>query len=317
MVSAVSPPLLSVAAAATAAIAALAGMVLARGSTAVPAAAWAVAAAVAYGVESWVRARGGLEDMAAAASVRLVVVALSLCPIMALLGAKRPQHGVWQFIVATLAAVLAMPAASAALVRPGSPPDVHPLERWLVLVLAGVAGMNFLATRHAVAAGLVVGGQLLLARSFLPFGATAFPSVTTDAIAAWLVAAGAMLAAVQSWAWPIRGRARRAGSRASSSGDALAAIDAGFLPLRETLGAAWTLRIMERFNAEAASRGWPCRLHFDGVHAAGEPGDSSGDQSNEASGQEEPWQADALRTARALARRFVSPAWLARHDADR
>jgi len=296
----VSMPLVSAAAAVVVAAAALGGMGLARGSTAVPAAAWGLAAAAAHAAESWCRASGGLVEPAAAAAARLTVVALSLCPIMSLLGAKRPQHGVWQFIVATLAAVLAMPAVSAVLVRPGSLPDVHMIERWLVLVLMLVAGMNFIATRHGPAAGLVVAGQLLLARRFLPFGDAAAAltpaAMATDAVAAWLVAGGAVLAAVQSWVWPIR-------KRAIPEADPAAAIEAAFLPLRETLGAAWTLRISERFNAEAEERGWPCRLRFDGLHA-------------EAAAENRACPAEAILTARALMRRFVSPAWLARHRAD-
>jgi len=298
---AASSPILALTAAATVAGAATVGMLMARGSTAVPAAAWGVAAAAAFAAESLLNAwdRGG--DPATAACARLVVVSLSLCPILALLGAKRPQHGVWQFIVAALAAVLAMPAASAVLVRPGSSPDVHPLERWLVLVLTLAAGINFLATRHAVAAWLVVGGQLLLARSVLPFGTAGAAPGMTDTLAAWLVAGGAVLAMVQSWAWPIRTRERAA---RGDHPEATAAIDAWFLPLRETLGSAWMLRIRERFNAEAAARGWPCRLEYDGLHVADRHRCHA-------------WQADAVRMARSLVRRFVSPEWLAGHGADR
>ena len=100
-------------------------MMLVRGTTAVPAAAWAVAAWSSLAGEMLIRAGGGLVDPGTAASARLAVAAVSLCPAMSLLGAKRPQHGVWQFIVATLAFVLALPSLSALLVRPGSQPDVQ------------------------------------------------------------------------------------------------------------------------------------------------------------------------------------------------
>jgi hypothetical protein len=82
----------------------------------------------------------------------------------------------------------------------------------------------------------------------------------------------------------------------------LAALVAAYRALRETLGAAWTLRIAERFNAVAESRGWPCRLRFDGLHV-----------SDDAEGCE--WHADAIRTGRALLRRFASPDWMQRHAA--
>jgi hypothetical protein len=110
---AVDLPLVCCVAAIVAAAAACLGAFLVRGSTAVPAAAWACAAALALAAESAVRATGGLTEPAAFAAARLGVVALAMCPTMSLLGAKRPQHGVWQFIVASLAGILALPAVSA------------------------------------------------------------------------------------------------------------------------------------------------------------------------------------------------------------
>jgi hypothetical protein len=286
-------------------VAACAGAFLARGTTAVPAAWWAGGAALAFAVESAVRASGGLADPASQASARLAVAAFSLCPIMSLLGAKRPQHGVWQFIVASLAGIIALPAASAALVRPGSPPDVHALQRWFMLALVLVAAMNFAATRHGVAALVVAVGQLILIRQFMPFvDSLKQQGAALDAVAAWLVATGGIVAAGQSWLWPAQQRV--VGSELASrrgGGADLAAFDAAYLALRETLGAAWTLRIAERFNAVAESRGWPCRLRFDGLHVGGDPDDRE-------------WRGDALRTGRALLRRFVSTDWMRRHAVD-
>lgn len=275
------------------------GLVLVRGSTAMPAAAWAVTAAAAFLAEAVARAAGQLTDPATAAVVRLIVAALAVCPTMSLLGAKRPQHGVWQFIVGTLAFVLALPALSAVLVRPGSMPDVHLLQRGFFAVLVGVGWMNFVGTRHGLAATLVSAGLAGLVRGFLPGGDLEWDRGQgagdgVDAIAAGLVAAGAIVAAWQSTWSPARGR--------GSEGFA-AAIDRPFLALRETLGAAWTLRIAERFNSVAAERGWPCRLQFSGVASD--------------AGRESPagWEREAHRCFRALARRFVSEAWLARHGA--
>ena len=305
---------LSFVAALVTAVAACAGAFLARGTTAVPATWWACGAAVAFAAEMAVRWAGGLGDQAAQASVRLAVAAVSLCPIMSLLGAKRPQHGVWQFIVASLAGILALPAASAMLVRPGSPPDVHALQRWFMLVLVLVAAMNFAATRHGVAAVMVAVGQVILIRQFMPFvESVAQQGAMLDTVASWLVAGGAIIAAAESWWWPVRrlpasthavqmDRESLLVNRAGGQAD-LDAFGMAYLALRETLGAAWTLRIAERFNAEAESRGWPCRLHFDGLHVSGDTNDRE-------------WHADAVRTGRALLRRFVSPDWMRRHAAD-
>jgi hypothetical protein len=278
--------------------AAAAGGWLARGSTAVPAAAWAAAAAISLAVEMAVRALGGLTDPATAAAVRLVTVALAVCPTMSLLGAKRPQHGVWQFIVGSLAVVLVMPALSATLVRPGTLPDVHMLERGFLAVLLLVGWMNFIGTRRAVAATLVTAGQAMLSRGFLPL----VPATLADAqmplgeaVAAAAIAAGAVLAASQSASAPRRSRS--AGDETAIAARVARAYDA----IRETLGAAWTLRIAERFNVVAEERGWPCRLHFRGLDVGGDPADTA-------------WHRDAVRALRALLRRFVTDDWLDRHE---
>jgi hypothetical protein len=296
-------PLVSFGAAVLILVAAAGGGLAARGTTAVPAAAWAAAAAIVFGIEMGCRAAGLLGDPSAAAALRLVAVALSLCPTMALLGAKRPQHGVWQFIVASLAFVLAMPAVSATLVRPGTMPDVHPLQRWFMTLLVVVGWMNFAATRHGLAAALVAVGQVLLLRPFLPFAAGAAGPIT-DGAGAILAAAGAVLAVVQSAAWPAVPRSASAGWSGSglvpAAVDPVAVIGGPFVALRETLGAAWTLRIADRFNAVAETRGWPCRLRFTGLEVGGDPRDDS-------------WHRDAIRGGRALLRRFVSDDWLARH----
>lgn len=301
MVDSFNPAFVSCAAAVAVATAATVAVFLVRGSTAVPAALWAAAAAAVFGLEMAARAAGWLVDPAAIAAVRLVVVALSLCPTMAVLGAKRPQHGVWQFIVGSLAGVLVMPALSATLVRPGSMPDVHPVQRWFMPLLVVVGWMNFAATRHGVAAATVSAGQCLLLRPFLPFvepGGIMGMEVT-DALGACLVALGAVLAAGQSVGWPAGVRGRLPGKGCGLQ-PLKQEIDIPFLALRETLGAAWALRIAERFNVVAAARGWPCRLRFAGLEAGGDPDDRS-------------WQRDAVRSARALLRRFVSDAWLRRH----
>ena len=281
-----------------AAVAAAAGGWLARGSTAVPAALWAVAAAVSLALETGLRAMGGLADPATAAAARLVTVALAVCPTMSLLGAKRPQHGVWQFIVASLGVVLAMPALSATLVRPGTLPDVHMLEHGFLALLLLVGWMNFIGTRRAVAATLITAGQAVLARGFLPLVPAAVadaPLPLGEAVATAAIAAGAVFAACQSAVAAGRSRSSNAGhsitARVARAHDAL----------RETLGAAWTLRIAERFNTVAEARGWPCRLHFRGLEAGGDPADTA-------------WHRDAVRALRALLLRFVTDDWLARHQ---
>ena len=270
--------------AAVVAVAAGVGAWRVRGTTAVPAAAWAMVAATSFvGLEAWA-ARGGLAEPSAEASARLVAVALSVCPAMSLLGAKRPQHGVWQVIVASLAVVIAMPAASAAVVRPGSLPDVHLLARGFLLVLAVAGWVNFLGTGRVTAATLLTLGLLLLSRPFLPGVDTA-----GSLAASWADVLGAAAAAVGAVA-----------AMLPTKPGVDASITTPFVALRDTIGSAWSLRIAERFNATAESRGWPCRLSLAGLSAGGDPDDDG-------------WRLQADRVFESLMRRFVSRDWLRRH----
>lgn len=285
---------------------AAAGVVFVRGTTAVPAAVWGLVAWLALAAEMVLRSRGQLVEPGAVASMRLVVVALAICPAMSLLGAKRPQHGVWQFIVASLAVVLALPVGRAMVLMPGSLPAVHLIARWFMLALAIVGWMNFIATRRGVAATLITGGLLVLMRPFLPglamdtqiVGVIASPVI--DCVAVNVAAGGALLTVFQSW--------RRDGMRQAVVGSAhplAAVIDPPFLALRETLGAAWALRIAERFDQIAMARGWPCRLSFAGLRVT----ERGGRDADTAAA----WPRDAERAFTALMRRFVSTNWLRGH----
>ena len=289
------------AAGALVALAALLAARGARGSTAVPAALWGVAAGSALAFDAGLRAAGVVTQPPAAAAMRLMTTLLAIAPALAILGAKRPQHGVWQFIVAAFGFVLFLPATAMSLVRPGTVPDLHLLGRLLVAAVVLVGWMNHVATGLGPAATLVAVGVLVLGRGFLPGIDTeaAFPpsgapaaerAAGLDAVAGWLAAAGAGLGLL------LRRRRRRAPAAATFEG----VVDPVWLSLRDTVGAAWSLRIAERFDQLAAGRGWPCRLGFRGIEAGAAPGDGA-------------WQRDARRALGALFRRFADDGWLERH----
>lgn len=286
--------------AAVAALVALRALFATRGTTALPAAMWALAAASFLAFDQGLRAAGVLDQPPAAAGWRLVGVVLSVSPALSLLGAKRPQHGVWQFIVAALALVVLFPAAAGALARPGSVPEVHLLARLLVSALVALGWMNALGTGQALPASIITVGAVLLARGFLPgidsessfpprAAAAASRAALLDCLGAWTVAMGAVVALV------LRRRSPGAGGTTFAE-----RIDPAWNALRDTYGAAWSLRIAERFDQLAESRGWPCRLRLSGMQPRDAPGEG-------------PWQRDARRALEALMRRFVSGAWLARH----
>ncbi len=274
-----------------------------RGSTAVPAALWSAAASAVFAITTLQQVTED-PDIATLGIHRVVVAAFSVCPVMSLLGAKRPQHGVWQFIVATLAAVLALPAASAVLIRPGSLPDLHILGRFFLPVLVIAGWMNFVGTRRAVAATLVAIGHFGLIWPLLPGIqlADALPQATRDLAAVSCMTSGGLLALCQTlFAHSRRLSVLADGVQLSSeNAEFVRHVNACFFALRETLGAAWTLRLAERFDLMATQRGWPVQLTFHGVQLQKESQGSN-------------WQPDAARVIEALLRRFVSSSWLTRH----
>ncbi|MEO1991595.1 MAG: hypothetical protein ABGW78_06655 [Pirellulales bacterium] len=280
------------------------GVVCVRGSTAVSAAVWALAAWMMLAFDVILRGNAYLTAPGTVASMRLVVVSLSVCPAMSLLGAKRPQHGVWQFIVASLACILVLPVGRSTVVLPGSMPSVHVLAAVFMVVLIFVGWMNFIATRRGLAATLIACAQLIYMAPFLPGfktirpnGGVEFSVLECSAVIA--AASGTLLAVCQACCkrkYVIQQRTR----------DSMLSrvIDPPFLAFRETFGAAWALRVAERFNQIAASREWPCKLSFRGLD---DPDDD----------EDERWHRDAERAFLALMHRFVSPAWLTRHGVDR
>ena len=285
-----------------------------RGSTAVPAALWSATAAFIFALSMLQQATEQL-DIAPMAIHRVVVAALSVCPTMSLLGAKRPQHGVWQFIVAALAAVLALPTASAVLIRPGGLPDLHILGRFFLPILIMVGWMNFVGTGRWIAATLIAVGHIVLIWPLLPGNLleTALPQAGLDLTAIVCMTAGGGLAFIQTVLAMSRRRVAQAVPHGASQENAVfvSRVNNCFIPLRETLGAAWTLRLIERFEVLATRRGWPLRLTLKGAEFT----NKGVDRTNSVGAQD--WQADAARALEALLRRFVSTGWLKRHGWER
>ena len=87
--------------------------------------------------------------------------------LIAVLGAKRPQDRGWQWVVASLWLVVVWPAAQA-LANPAGP-NVEIFAPWKIFIVGLIAmgPLNYLPTRHSLAALLVAGGQIVLFGSFL------------------------------------------------------------------------------------------------------------------------------------------------------
>jgi hypothetical protein len=225
-------------------------------------------------------------EAAAVASLRVAAVTLGLCPIVALLGAKRPQHLAWNFVVLSLWAIVALPAAEALFIRRMPRPEFGDARGWFLWILVLLGPINFVPTRYWLSSLLFAAGQiialspyLVLIRSPLTIepGFVGLPLCVLGFIAAWIAA-------------------RRTRNVASG-------YDRLWLDFRDGFGLFWALRVQERVNATAKQQGWDLELAWTGLRRCSHDAPMTGmDTSAEQS----------LRTTlKGLLRRFVSNDWIA------
>jgi hypothetical protein len=169
-----------------------------------------------------------------------------IAPTLALLGAKRPQNGAWQFIVGTLVLVLLLPVMQG-WVFGDTAPHVHSLFRWVVVVHIVMGAANYLPTRYALSALLFAAAQFFMAAPFLPFHDPQAYNRVTPSIFCAVVALG--------WGW----YAARRNTKQPPGVDRL------WRDFRDAYGLVWGLRIAERLNASAQKHGWPVEFTWGGM----------------------------------------------------
>lgn len=174
-----------------------------------------------------------------------LVLAGSLCPMMSLMGAKRPQNRGWQWIVLSLWIVLAIPVGQHFLFTPSQPFALFAAWPIFLLVLIGLELLNYLPTRHALSAVLFVVAQSILLSNLLGW----FEMSLATFIASWLTLATIVAAWILS----------------SHSPDTnLQLPSARWLHFRNAFGAFWALRVLQRVNQTAEIQNWPVRLEWSG-----------------------------------------------------
>jgi hypothetical protein len=251
-----------------------------RGTTLVAVCNWSLLALLAVaGTECLVAAVRWPANEPWAMAIRFVAAASTICPTMALLGAKRPQDRAWQFIVLTLWIILSLPAGHWLLF--GGVREIHPAQVGLFAILIGTGAINALATRHWLAGVLYALGQVALLGPYLNSLEPWLSGQRGPFIGLALIVASWMLLALRS-----------------EQASAAAGIDRVWLDFRNAFGAVWGLRVMERMNASSAMYGWPVTLAWQGFVARDET----------ASAAEIP--AIVESSLRTLLRRFVSPGWI-------
>ncbi len=220
-----------------------------------------------------------------AGAVRYLFSVTTLCPMMALLGAKRPQHRGWQFIVVSLWVISALPALQS-LVYASAGQFTLPLAwRWFLAAIIGTGLLNYVATRYALAALASAVGQGMLYLSWT--GRVTGPTGTLLGLSA--IDVGLLLAL-----WIAR-RPRREG----------VGWNRVWREFRDHYGVVWGLRAMERINQAAVSFDWPDRLTWQGF-------------ARDPAAPQPTWMAahrlELDQTFRTVLRRFVDADWIAERE---
>jgi len=230
-----------------------------RGTTLSAPAAWAAIAALTIAaVESLLALRPEMEAHLSASLLRYAAAVGTFCPMMAVLGAKRPQDRGWQWVVAALWITLLVPAGQALASSAASRLDLFPAWRLMIVALIAMGLLNYLPTRNALPALLTAAAQACLFAAYLLKTPPGNPQVrVTLGLTALLLAA--LIAHAQSLS--LRGLPR---SPRTTSEDALSHLTHRWLVFRNAWGAFWALRIMHRTNQAAEAAPWPVRLQWHG-----------------------------------------------------
>ncbi len=220
-----------------------------RGTTlTAPALWWIAAAATIAAVEALLAYHRVAPSTLAASLWRYTAAVGTFCPLIAVLGAKRPQDRGWQWVVASLWLVLLVPVAQAVASPSGTQLELVAAWRWLLWGFIAMGLLNYLPTRFALSALLVAAGQVLLLGE--PAGvAQELPATTRVAVALALFLVAYGLAALRRFRAPPPSLPQTA----------------RWLAFRDAWGAFWALRVLQRVNQTAELSHWPVRLQWSGV----------------------------------------------------
>lgn len=192
---------------------------------------WALLAVVSVAAVEAAGLFRSTEETASFAALRFAAAMTMLCPAVSLMGAKRPQDQAWNFIVLSLWAILALPAAENFFLNAGQALEIGGARGWFLWMLIAVGGLNLLATRYWLCSLLIAAGQIVLLGDSLPL-------VLFEAGASGSLVCQTLIALALLWAmWQSRRR-----SRAPNPLDRL------WLDFRDTFGVMWGLRVLDQVN---------------------------------------------------------------------
>ena len=238
-----------------------------RSTSLVHAIRWAVAAWLFWGLAGWTE--GHVPE------TRYAALCVTGCAAVAVLGARRPGAGPWNFVVAGLLAVLLLPFAESWVT---GKPFVLDTARGLFLGATLAVGIvNYLPTRFAGAAILLALGCVL--------EVVVLTAPNHDVSVWFLNQPGLTL-------WPCLVSLAAYGL-ARSRVESAAEFDQLWLDFRDRFGFVWGQRLREQFNNAARHASWPVILRWQGLRLL--PGSALPESSV---------QDEILDTLRALMKRF-------------
>ncbi len=261
-----------------------------RGTTLVGSQVWLSACFVAVAaVEVWQVLASELSSELSVEPLRFFAATLTFCPLMALMGAKRPQDRAWHFIVLSLWIVLALPALHVLLLRSGQTLSTPSALAWFMLGLITIGFFNRVLTPAWISGLLFAGGQTSLLANHLPLVGN-MPGI--DRCQCQLIGLG-LLASSAIFSWWLSHR-RHASAEP---------LDRLWLEFRDLFGVLWALRLAERINSAALLTKSDLVLRWSGFQT------TAGGRITES------LSPDAIRIQRLglenLLRRFVSRTWIA------
>lgn len=205
----------------------------------------------AFAFAAFVTAWSGTEATESTGTANFLLAMFFFCPLMSVLGAKRPQNNAWHFVVLSLWLVLAIPAAEVFFLRRAPHIRLHDARAWFLWALIGVAFLNYVFTRHFIAGTLYCVAMVVWLAPHLP-GVRKELTLT-------LVWVSLLLSAAVAAAFLFR-------NPSATNIDDPHPLDDDWFRFRNAYGVTWGLRVMERVNNAATTSGWPARLEWDGFH---------------------------------------------------
>lgn len=208
---------------------------------------------------------------------------------MAVLGARRPGIGAWNFfVVLPMVVVLHWPAVSQVAAGSFDSTFELPTPMMLGVILVIIMGLgNYFGTRFTLPVILVAAGLCLVLRTLSQ------PDTSRSSDLGQIIPIASLLLSAAAGLFVYRSRSMRA--PIEPEGDLDARVNRMWIDFQEVFGIVWAKRVMDRLNQFAQREKWAARFDLPGL----EPMEPNGRISEAAVGR-----------IRWVMRRFADPDWL-------